>query len=386
MQCVPAKSFRGRVRRALARAAGSAVAVCALTSCFLDESPRTGASSTSSSAGSDRTDGGKRSFVPRDPGAIRSQGVDAAAPAPGSTDSTASIDDKTDAAVPSVTPPSDAQVAMQADAQVVPSGPGSVMDAGPSAPGVFVDAQVAPVADAAAPAVDAQAAPDTGPQLPAALPQPIHRYEFEGAARVAVDSIGDAHGELQGRAYLGGNGSVQLGGMYEDAVVLPPRILSGLTHFTMLGWMVPRTRECTQRLFEFIYYREGQQRAQVSALYLAPYACPDNVPAVGYLTERAHHNVASEQPLAGPREQALLGAMYDATTEELALIVDGEIVQRMTVPLQQRELAFAQGSLGRSSPQGDSAFGATIAEFRIYDQTLDAATLAEIARRGPDEL
>jgi hypothetical protein len=310
----------------------------------------------------------------------RTQDVDAATSAPGSGDPTGAADPG-DASSPSVTPKPDAQVAPAIDAQVAPLVDAQVTpptDAGTRPPASTSDAQVA---DAATPAVDA------GPPPAAAVPQPIHRYEFNGAMRVALDSIGNAHGELQGRAYLAGMGEVQLGGMYEDAVVLPPRILSGLSSFSLLGWMVPRSEECTQRLFEFIYYREGQQRTQVSALYLAPYACPDDVPAVGYLTERMHYNVVSDQPLAGPREQVLLGAMYDASTQELQLIVNGTVTQHMVVPLQERELSFAQGSLGRSSPEANNnAFGSSIAEFRIYDQTLDAAALAEIARRGPDQL
>jgi hypothetical protein len=380
MLWVSSKSFGDGFGLVLTHGVCSALAVCTLAGCFLDESPRRATASSSSSA--DKVDGGKRGFVPRDPGPTRTQNADAA-----TTDSDPSsptgTGDPVDASTPSVTPMQDAQVTPVTDAQVTPVTDARVVpvaDAGTTPPVATVDAQVAPVVDAATPVVDA------GPPPPAALPQPIHRYEFEGAARVALDSIGGAHGELQGRAYMAGMGEVQLGGMYEDAVVLPPRILQGVGSFTMLGWMVPRTQECTQRLFEFIYFREGQQRSQVSALYLAPYACPDNRPAVGYLTERGITNVVSDQPLSGAREQVLLGAMYDANTQELQLIVNGVIAQRATAMIQPRELAASQGSLGRSSPEGESAFGSSIAEFRIYDQTLDEATLTEIARRGPDQL
>jgi hypothetical protein len=380
MLWVSSKSFGDSFGLVLTHSVCSALAVCTLAGCFLDESPRRGASSSSSST--DQADGGKRGFVPRDPGPTRTPNVDAATTDPGPSNPTG-IGNPVDASTPSMTPMQDAQVAPAIDAQVTPVVDARVVpvaDAGTTPPVATNDAQVAPAVDAATPVVDA------GPPPPAALPQPIHRYEFAGSARMARDSIGDAHGELQGRAYVDGMGEVQLGGMYEDAVVLPPRIMQGVKSFTMLGWMVPRTRECTQRLFEFIYFREGQQRAQVSALYLAPYACPDNRPAVGYLTERGISNVVSDQPLNGAREQVLLGAMYDESTHELQLIVNGAVTQRATVMIQPRELASSQGSLGRSSPEGQSPSGGSIAEFRIYDQTLDEATLAEIARRGPDQL
>jgi hypothetical protein len=233
--------------------------------------------------------------------------------------------------------------------------------------------------------------------IPLAPPAPVHRYEFAGSGRVARDSIGNADAELQGRAFLADDGEVQFGGANEDAVQLPPRILNGLSSFTLLGWLVPRTDECTQRLCELTYFNEGngngngQNRQQLSALYVAPYACPDGLPATGYVTERMVYNVQAGEPLSDPRATVLLGAMYDNTTEQLQLIVDGVVVQQQTVPIQLRELGFAQGSLGRSSGQSgqndqDNRRGGSIAEFRIYDRTLDAATLAEIARRGPDQL
>lgn len=380
MLWVSSKSFGVGFSRVLALA-------CTISSgCFLDETPR-GASSTSSST-SDQTDGGKRGFVPRDPGPVRTQNVDAATTSDAGSVAPTGPVAAADASLPTVPPMNDAQVAPMNDAQVSPMIDAQVATADASSvpPVSMIDAGVAPLPDAAPPAADAQVTLDAGPAVPAALPQPIHRYEFAGMGRMAIDSIGDAHAELQGRAFLAGMGEVQLGGMYEDAVMLPPRILARVKSFTMLGWMVPRTQECTQRLFEFIYFREGQQRTQVSALYLAPYACPDGRPALGYLTEQNLANIVSDQPLRSPREQVLLGAMYDADTEELQLIVDGAVVQRMVVRLQPRELAASQGSLGRSSPEGEAAFGSSIAEFRIYDQTLDDATLAEIARRGPDQL
>ena len=390
MLWVSSKTFGESFRHALAQGVCSAVAVCTVAGCFLDESPRR--ETSKSPASSERRDGGQRGFVPRDPGPVRTQNVDAAitnAGSGGPTGPTAAVD----GSMPSVNPMTDAQVAPGVDVdarvpQALDAQAPPPAAAGASAPVPSIDGGVIPAQDASTPAVDAQVSPvtDAGPQLPAALPQPILRYAFEGTGRVALDSIGEAHGELQGRAFMNDMGEVQLGGMYEDGVVLPPRVLQRVRSFTMLGWMVPRTEECTQRLFEFIYFREGEQRAQVSALYLAPYACPDYLPALGYLTERNHFNIVSDQPLEAPNDQVLLGAMYDETTQELQLIVNGAVVQRMTVPIQPRELSSSQGSLGRSSPEGQSAFGSSIAEFRIYDQTLDEATLAEIARRGPDQL
>jgi hypothetical protein len=70
----------------------------------------------------------------------------------------------------------------------------------------------------------------------------------------------------------------------------------------------------------------------------------------------------------------------------LQLIVDGVVRQQSRVPINLRELARARGGFGRSYSADDPALNGSISEFRIYAQTLDAATLTELARRGPDQL
>jgi hypothetical protein len=42
--------------------------------------------------------------------------------------------------------------------------------------------------------------------------------------------------------------------------------------------------------------------------------------------------------------------------------------------------------LGRSYHEDDVPLNGTTSELRIYAQTLDAATLSELAKRGPDQL
>jgi hypothetical protein len=353
------------------------------SSCFLDETPKVRPASNSSSA---ERDGGD--FVPPEPNRSNvgtGQRKDASASdAPGDeedeTDSPETVsrpDNNSDAAVPednANTSPSDPQVP-----------PGQGQQAGAGAPPTSgTEAPPVPGQDAAVPGQEQDAA--VPPPEPIVPPTPIHRYEFSGAARMgALDSIGNAHAELQGRAAIVGTGEVLLGQSEQDAVVLPPRLLNGLMSFTLLGWMTTSTDQCSQRFFEFIYYND-RNNTQLSALYLTPYGCPEGLPAVGYITERGNFTVQGSTRLADSRSQTLLGLMYDATTEELSLIADGVVQQRMVVPLQLRELSFASGALGRSSQPSQARLKGSIAEFRVYNQVLDEATLAEIARRGPDEL
>jgi hypothetical protein len=231
---------------------------------------------------------------------------------------------------------------------------------------------------------------------------PIHRYDFSGSGRVAMDLIGGQNATLSGDTFLDTRGTVQLGQADEDSVELPGRILAGLSGFTLLGWMDLRSEDCWRRLFDFIYYREGQgdqqgqgrgpgqgrggrSNTQASALYLTPYACPDSIPRLGYVTERAAVALDGKDEL-GEAHQVLLGATYDATTGVLQLIVDGVISAQQDVPIALRELSLARGRLGSATNAEDRQLYGNITEFRIYDRALDAATLAEVARRGPDQL
>lgn len=229
---------------------------------------------------------------------------------------------------------------------------------------------------------------------------PIHRYDFSGSGRIAMDLIGGKNATLSGDTYLDTRGAVQLGQAQEDSVELPSRILAGLSGFTLLGWMDLRREDCWRRLFDFIYYREGQgnqgpggpgqgrggtSNTQASALYLTPYACPDSIPRLGYVTERSQVALDGDDEL-GDTRQVLLGATYDSTTGVLQLIVDGVIAAEENVPIVQRELGLARGRLGSATNSEDRRVYGNITEFRIYDRALDEATLTEVARRGPDQL
>jgi hypothetical protein len=370
------------------------LALCLLgAGCSLDQSPLGASGNSGQGVTVDQT--GKRGFTPRDPGRsnVQSDSADAGAQTP-ATDPTDNNSATLDASTPTTPPRAGARAPQAPRSDDDAAAPAAPRDAAVPPQQPAQDAGVPAVVDAAVPAPDAAPAStdsgvvvDAAPPAVPAPPSPTHRYDFSGTGRVADDLIGTADAELQGRAFMAGGGSVMIGNTNEDAVDLPTGILAGHTSFTILGWLETRTMDCAQTLFVFGYYREGQRNSQqLSALYLTPFTCPGGGPSVNYLTERSNQSVAAPALTTPIGTQVMLGAMYDGTTEELSLIVDGVVVQRETVPLQMRELSRALASLGRSNNQNERPLGGSISEFRMYDRTLDDATLAEIARRGPDQL
>jgi hypothetical protein len=292
-----------------------------------------------------------------------------------------------------------------------PSAPQATTDAGaktaqPATPStqVMFDAGAPPLRDASADSAkanDAHIAEDASHPPPrdaevaedaaAPLPQPIHRYDFSGSERVVADRVGEANAELRGNARLTGSGEVQLGETEQDAVALPTGMLAGMQAFTMVGWLTVSSDECWQRLVDFFYYSEqtsqdGQVTSLASRLYLTPISCPDGLPTAGYATQQSRARAQGGQPLNEARRTMMLGAMYNARRQRLQLIVDGVIEAEVTAQIDQRQLQRARVRLGTSYDHSHPVLKGSISEFRIYAQTLDAATISELARRGPDHL
>ena len=365
-----------------------ALRLCALVlqclfcfSCLLDESPTHRGTSSIQRSDSERM---VHPFVPRDPGLLARVQAGSKAPA--------------------VQPIASMQPSMPqatTDAGARPAQSMQPMDAG--APplrdaGAMLDADSAKAHDAQAaqdasdPLMrDAAVAEDAAAPMGMLLPQPIHRYDFSGSGTVVVDRIGEANAELRGNAQLTGSGEAQLGATEQDAVALPTGILAGMQAFTMIGWLTVRSDECWQRLVDFYYYSEqmsqdGQVMTQASRLYLTPISCPDGLPTAGYATQQARARAQGGQPLSAERRTMMLGAMYDAKRQRLQLIVDGVIEAEIAAQINLRQLERARARLGTSYDNSHPVLKGTISEFRIYAQTLDAATIRELARRGAEQL
>lgn len=85
------------------------------------------------------------------------------------------------------------------------------------------------------------------------LPNLVHRYSFtNSAATMAVDSVGNANGTLNGTASFNAAGQLALDGTVGSSVTLPPGILSGMDEVTIEAWVTfPGTINANANLFAF---------------------------------------------------------------------------------------------------------------------------------------
>lgn len=249
------------------------------------------------------------------------------------------------------------------------------------------DAQAPHAADASTPTTprpaDASSTPNTRePELPT----PIHRYDFSGTGTTARDLIGGADAELRGSTRLD-QGKVVFHQDNTEGVVLPNGLLADLEAFTLLAWVELDSSACWQRIFDFHHLTNapGTDRSgsEPGALYLTPSGCPGAVPAAGYITQASDDKAMGSQQLE-LHTPLQIGLMWDARSESLRLIIDGAVRTQVRARVDLDVLALAQGRLGRSYSPSDPVLDGSIDELRLYAQTLDSPTLAEIFRRGPD--
>jgi hypothetical protein len=204
------------------------------------------------------------------------------------------------------------------------------------------------------------------------------------------DRIGNADAELRGNAFFDGNGAVVLLQGQDDAVGLPPRLLSGLHSFTVLIWLQVRTNTCGQRAFELLFSssrgNSGNDNAEQGAMiYASTHACPDSLPAGGYIELQRNLTLQGDQPI-GLRELVQLGLAYDQATHTLTLIVNGHVQKQADARINLTPFDRSTGSLGQSINARAPSLAGSISEFRVYAEALDATSLAEVFRRGPDAL
>jgi hypothetical protein len=165
--------------------------------------------------------------------------------------------------------------------------------------------------------------------------------------------------------------------------------LSPLASFTVLAWLRWDGGDCWQRVLDF-GASESRLTAsgvtqEVGALYLPFHVAPR--------TRRLSPSSmrwATSTPLRWlPLETAAvvqLGAVFEPTTRQLRLVVNGVVVAEQPTRLQPATLRDADNWLGRSQYVDDPYLKGSLTEFRIYDQALGARALARIYSAGPDAL
>jgi hypothetical protein len=222
-----------------------------------------------------------------------------------------------------------------------------------------------------------------------ATPEPalVLRYDFGGEGTVVRDRAGDADATLMGGATLDGMGGVNLDGS-DDYVDLPNGVLSRLHSVTLAAWLTWRGGPCWQRVFDFGSNDagEGQMGNGLTSLFLTPASCNARVL---YASAEFHggsryvivHDAALPQGVP-----AFVALTFDADRSLMTLYLDGAPVGQRAADFRLADIDDVNNWLGRSQWVQDYApLRARYDEFRIYDGALDAAEIAAIHERGPDD-
>lgn len=220
----------------------------------------------------------------------------------------------------------------------------------------------------------------------------VHRYSFDGRSRVALDTVGDAHGIVIG-ALLEGDGMLELPGSSGNAYVeLPPGILSTLSSATLEVWFTPTGDANGQRLFDIGNHVRDEDGREQGTSYWA--LSPNNIVSGTLLMlinlTPAPDGFRDDRALQGSSALSThtpyhIAAVLDASTRETSLYVNGAL-QAGPEPIEGdlSQLDDSNVWLGRSQFDGYPYLSAQLDEFRVYDRALSASAIARSFAAGPN--
>jgi Glycosyl hydrolases family 43/Concanavalin A-like lectin/glucanases superfamily/Bacterial Ig-like domain (group 2) len=213
-----------------------------------------------------------------------------------------------------------------------------------------------------------------------AHPALAHRYSFTSNASNVWDSIGMAHGMLQGNATITNN-ALNLDGAAGDYVNLPGGVVSGSSAATIEFWAAFGTNGSGARVFDFgdITNSTGQ-----NYLFFSPHTA-SNAAQLGLATTGGTMNLVSQQAFDHLALQ--VDCIIDPANGYNAVYTNGVLlgaVTNATPPL--NGVSAAWSFIGRSLFGTNAWLNATIDEFRIYDGRLSPADMVADNRSGPDLL
>jgi hypothetical protein len=220
----------------------------------------------------------------------------------------------------------------------------------------------------------------------------VHRYTFDGTGTAVHDTKGGPDGYVVG-ATLTGMGTVTLAGHMTDQYVdLPNGLLSSLTSATLEAWLTWYGGYEWQRIFDFGDDQseiEGNRSSGLTYLFLTPRITDDGGALVRVAYQRtAYPEVQLDATRTLPAGKLThVAVTFDASSTTLAVYIDGgfensKVVQN--VPLELSAIHDINDWLGRSQYAADPELAATLEEFRIYSQALNAAELRTSFEAGPN--
>ncbi|HEX7654730.1 MAG TPA: alpha-L-fucosidase, partial [Verrucomicrobiae bacterium] len=215
------------------------------------------------------------------------------------------------------------------------------------------------------------------------LPTLIHRWSFnETGGTVAHDSLGAAHGTLNGSAVFDGHGRVVLNGTSGTYLSLPANLLAGLTNVTMEAWLTNAVTPDNVALFSF---DDGLQDG-VGTGYLR-YVLHDQSNGRTFLEQAGGggNPLLAVTPGLGGKGVHLV-CTFNPPAGGAAIYTNGVLAGTLAIATSLANISTNAAALGRSPWNGDPWLNGTIDEFRIYAGQLLPADIAATQILGPNAL
>lgn len=215
------------------------------------------------------------------------------------------------------------------------------------------------------------------------LPALIHRYSFnETSGKTAYDSVGNANGTLEGSASFNGKGQVVLNGATGTYVLLPGKLLAGLTNVTLEGWVTNAVSPDNVPLFSF---DDGLQDG-VGGGYLR-YVLHDESNGRNFmeLASSGGSPLIPGHPGLGGQYVHVV-CVYSAATGAADIYTNGVLEASQAIDTPLSNVATNAAALGRSPWSADPWLNGAITEFRIYAGELLPADIAAAQVLGPNVL
>jgi hypothetical protein len=223
-------------------------------------------------------------------------------------------------------------------------------------------------------------------------PALVHRYNFATHGKVVTDSVGSAHGiVVQGE--LENDGDLFLSGPPENTYAeLPAGLISSLTSATLETWFTTLGDADGQRIFDFgnNQTNEGATGEGTSYWALTPSNIVDGTLLMLLNLSPAADGFTDDQMLQGPSALSMdteyhVAVVFDGQASTVSMYVNGQPhVGPAPVNGTLSQLDDHHLWLGRSQFASYPYFNGRIHEFRIYDQALSAAAIAESFTKGPE--
>jgi hypothetical protein len=216
----------------------------------------------------------------------------------------------------------------------------------------------------------------------------LHRYSFNEpqGQRTAMDSVGGAHGTLNGAASFTGSSLLTLNGT-DGYVNLPNGLISGQSSVTFETWLTWNGGGNWQRVFDFGDNDQGEnnQGNGLTYIMLTPRSF-DGVLRFAISTNSGNGEMPTLWTNALPVGQPThLAVSYDLISSTAVLYVNGQRVSTGPAIIPLNAINDINVWLGRSN-WPDPNFNGSLDEFRIYGGVLSDSAVAASYAVGPDAL